>query len=416
MTKFRFGYRERDHGRLFFLCWVAYFSTYICRLNYSAVMPEFDASGLYGESQMSAVSSAFFICYGVGQLFSGSIGDRISPRTMIFWGVAVSAISNIFIFFFYDSFAVFLFLWGLNGAVQSMVWSPVLRVAGEYFGEQEKNKFGIDISTTVPLGTLASYGVSYVTMLVLPWRWVFLTCGAVTLFAAIYWLFGTKCVMHRLQVQPGSDTPPAYHSMPLKKLFALLFSCGIILALVPIVIQGTLKDSVTQWIPTFFVENYHMGTGISLVLTMLLPVINVSGAYFAKALFKKIQNEMTVSAIFFAIAGVFLVLLAVFGSRSVVLSLICIAGVTNSMFAINVMMITMAPLRFTVYGRVSTVAGLMNAVAYIGCGLLNLVAGSLLEHSGSWKLLFVFWLILAFCAIAITLVCAVPWKRFLNKN
>ena len=46
MTKFRCGYQDGDHAQLFFLCWVAYFSTYICRLNYSAVMPEI--SGLDG--------------------------------------------------------------------------------------------------------------------------------------------------------------------------------------------------------------------------------------------------------------------------------------------------------------------------------------------------------------------------------
>lgn len=415
MTKFRFGYQDGDHAQLFFLCWVAYFSTYICRLNYSAVMPEISAAGLYGESQIAAVSSAFFICYGAGQLFSGSIGDRISPRIMIFWGVAISAISNILIFFFYDSFAALLLLWGINGAVQSMVWSPVLRVAGEYFCEKEKNKFGIDISTTVPLGTLASYGVSLVTVLVLPWRFVFLTCGAVVLLAAIYWWLGTKRVMRRLQANPSGDAPEGYASLQLKKLFKLLLSCGVLLALVSIVIQGTLKDSVTQWIPTFLSQGYHTGTGVSLALTMILPIINVTGAYFAKALFKKLPNEMTVSAVFFAVAGVFLILLTMFGQKNLVLALVCMAGVTNCMFAINVMLITMVPLRFSVYGRVSTVAGLLNATAYIGCGVLNLAAGSLLEHGGDWHALFVLWLALAWVAVAVTLVCAGLWKRFSKK-
>ena len=76
---------------------------------------------------------------------------------------------------------------------------------------------------------------------------------------------------------------------------------------------------------------------------------------------------------------------------------------------------TMVPLRFSVYGRVSTVAGLLNATAYIGCGVLNLAAGSLLEHGGDWHALFVLWLALAWVAVAVTLVCAGLWKRFSKK-
>lgn len=124
---------------------------------------------------------------------------------------------------------------------------------------------------------------------------------------------------------------------------------------------------------------------------------------------------MTVSAVFFAVAGVFLILLTMFGQKNLVLALVCMAGVTNCMFAINVMLITMVPLRFSVYGRVSTVAGLLNATAYIGCGVLNLAAGSLLEHGGDWHALFVLWLALAWVAVAVTLVCAGLWKRFSKK-
>ena len=95
MKKAKFGYQNAYGGSLFFLCWVAYFSTYICRLNYSAVMPELTSSGIFTESEIAAVSSSFFICYGLGQLVSGSLGDKFSPRYMIFWGVLISGAINV---------------------------------------------------------------------------------------------------------------------------------------------------------------------------------------------------------------------------------------------------------------------------------------------------------------------------------
>ena len=145
--------------------------------------------------------------------------------------------------------------------------------------------------------------------------------------------------------------------------------------LIPIAIQGTLKDSVTQWVPTFFNSAFGSKTTFSLALTMALPIVNVTGAYFAKALNKRLRNEVMTSAVFFGISTLFLLVLRLFGSQSIALALVSMAGVTNCMFAINVMLITMVPLWFHKSGRVSTIGGFLNALAYIGCGGLNLLAG-----------------------------------------
>lgn len=72
---------------LFLLCWISYFSTYIGRQNYSAVMAEIIASEGYLNQACGMVGTGFFICYGAGQLVSGFLGDRISPKWMIFTGL-----------------------------------------------------------------------------------------------------------------------------------------------------------------------------------------------------------------------------------------------------------------------------------------------------------------------------------------
>lgn len=415
MARMFLGYRSRSHRDLFLLCWAAYFSTYICRLNYSAVMPELSGGQVFSSGQIAAVSSIFFVFYGVGQLFSGVLGDRLNTRRMIFWGLTVSALSNIGIFFLH-SFPVLLALWAVNGVVQSLIWSPVLKIASVYFDQKGKEKFGVDISTTVPLGTLASYAVSLFTLAFLPWHYVFLTCGLVELAFAVVWITGTKKTLKAI-------TPVVYDTVKPQKVKALGFvptmrlmaSSGVLLLLIPLAIQGTLKDSVTQWVPTFFNSAFGSKTTFSLVLTMVLPVINVTGAYFAKALNKRIQNEVATSAFFFGVSVCFLFLLRLFGSKSMAVALLSMAGVTNCMFAINVMLITMVPLWFHKSGRVSTIGGFLNALAYIGCGGLNLVAGKLLDSGAGWNRLFFMWILLACVAVAISLVCTPMWRRYVKS-
>lgn len=413
-----FGYKNAYNGRLFLLCWIAYFSTYICRLNFSAVMPELLNSGSFTQSQTAAVSSAFFICYGAGQLFSGVLGDRFSPRILIFLGVTISALSNILIFAFSFSYAALMLLWALNGIAQSLVWTPILKIAGDCFSEGEKTKFGVDISTTVPLGTLASYGVSLLTLLILEWKYVFLVCGIIVLLAGIYWIAGTAGLNKGIKVskEDSAAENETAHALSGKALVKAIFISGTAALMLPIAFQGTLKDSVTQWIPTFLESEYDMGTSLSLALTMILPVINVTGAYFARILNKKLKNELATSAAFFGIAAIFLIILLICGTKSAVISLICMAGITNCMFAINVMLITMVPLRFSKYGRTGTIGGLLNAVAYIGCGLLNMGAGTILENSTGWSALFIMWLAIAVTAAVITLLSIKRWKRFTETD
>lgn len=413
-----FGYKNAYNGRLFLLCWIAYFSTYICRLNFSAVMPELLGSGSFTQSQTAAVSSAFFICYGIGQLFSGILGDRFSPRILIFIGVTAAAVSNILIYAFSFSYAALITLWAANGITQSLTWTPLLKIAGDYLSDGEKTKFGVDISTTVPLGTLASYGVSLVTLLVLDWEYVFLVCGIIVLAAGIYWIIGTAGLDKKMKNTDTSSVAEhsAVKAISGKKLIKIIFSSAAFALLLPVAFMGTLKDSVTQWIPTFLESEYDLGTSLSLALAMILPIINVTGAYFAKMINKKLKNELTTSAVLFGIASAFLVVLMIFGNKNALLSLICMAGITNCMFAINVMLITMVPFHFSRFGRTGTVGGLLNAVAYIGCGLLNMGAGEILENNSSWNILFIMWLAVAVSAALITICSASRWKKFINSE
>ncbi|MEG0545971.1 MAG: MFS transporter [Oscillospiraceae bacterium] len=414
MNKKYLGYESPHKRNLFLLCWVAYFSTYICRLNFSAVMPELQKGEVFSESQIALVSSAFFICYGAFQFVSGILGDKLDTRLMVFWGLLISSVSNILIFFNH-SFYSLLFLWAINGIVQSMVWSPILKIASVNFNEVEKKKFGIDISTTVPIGTLLSYGISLLTLIFLPWQYVFLTCGLTELLISFYWFIGTKNLK---QSDAEKEKSKALEVAPMsaKKTIKILLAGGLFFLLIPIAIQGTLKDSVTQWIPTFLGDAFGSKTTFSLALTMILPIINVTGAYFAKAVDKKVKNEITTSLIFFVISAVFLTILMLFGSKNIIIALISMAAITNCMFAINVMLITMVPLAFASTGRVSTISGFLNAMAYIGCGILNIFAGKILEISSSWSVLFIMWLILAVIAIFVSAISVPLWKKTKAKK
>lgn len=94
-------------------------------------------------------------------------------------------------------------------------------------------------------------------------------------------------------------------------------------------------------------------------------------AYLAKWLNRYTRSEPATASVFFALALGLLSLLLCWGDRSMLLTILCLTGITTSMFAVNVMMITFIPLHFSRYGRTSSMSGFLNSVAYIGCGISN---------------------------------------------
>ena len=66
---------SRDAQLLFLLCWFAYFTSYIGRLNYSSAMTAMIQEAVLAKSQAGFISMVYFFAYGIGQFCNGMLGD-----------------------------------------------------------------------------------------------------------------------------------------------------------------------------------------------------------------------------------------------------------------------------------------------------------------------------------------------------
>ena len=82
---------SRDAQLLFLLCWFAYFTSYIGRLNYSSAMTAMIQEAVLTKSQAGFISMVYFFAYGIGQFCNGMLGDKFHPGKMIFTGLAIAA-------------------------------------------------------------------------------------------------------------------------------------------------------------------------------------------------------------------------------------------------------------------------------------------------------------------------------------
>ena len=406
MEKFKKIENHQMTRLLFWLCWFAYFTSYIGRLNYSSAMTAMIQEAVLTKSQAGFISMVYFFAYGIGQLCNGILGDRIHPGKMIFTGLWIAALANLCMGVT-ENYYLMTMIWGINGYAQAMIWPPIIRIFAEMLSSKKKQKYCIDIVSSQVAGTLASYLLAAVVIWIIGWKAVFVTAAFCLSAMALFWKYGFgKVEKYSRKFGKMTEDGEQPNSETIEKIsFSdLLMHTGLLTVIIPVVVHGILKDGVTTWVPTFITENFLMSPSYSILITTVLPIINLTGAYAARYVFKKCgEREVMASVVFFGIAETALTGIWFVKNGSIVLTVIFFAVITASMMAVNTLFVNMLALRFENVGRVSTVSGFLNSMAYLGTAISTFTIGVMVEKLG-WNLTIGSWVAVTFVALLLCIV------------
>lgn len=393
---------------LFWLCWIVYFCTYLGRLNYSSAMPQMINAGFITRSQAGLISTLYFTSYAIGQLINGILGDKMSSKWMIFGGVFFSGIANLCMGLI-PNFLFMAICWTINGFALSMVWPPIVRIFSEMLVKEVTVKCFTNISSTIAMGTLFSYLLSAFMISKFGWGAVFTSAAIILLILAFVWfkMFG---IVEHFQDKYGVEeivdesVPSCVQQTASVPFIKLVFSPAVLVILLPLVVQGVLKDGVTAWVPTYISETFMTSPVTSVLAATVLPIVNLSGAYAAQYVRKKFfESEIKVSMVFFFIALAALMALFFFSNVSIILTVALLAIITSSMLAINTALVSFVPMHFAKYGRSSTMSGFLNSVAYVGSAVSTVSIGLLVSNAG-WSVTILSWGIVTAVALVVCII------------
>lgn len=395
--------------------WLVYAASYFIRTCYAASIAGIVEEGVFSKGQVGLIGTAFFICYGVGQLISGLLGDKVNPFAMIIFGSASGAVSC-FAMAFADNLILMLIIWAANGFFQSMLWSPILRIYSESVDKDLSKKAILHIALSLPVGTICAYLISTVIIKYCNWKYVFVCGGICILTASFFVLFLTLYIkndIEKTEVQKTStdNTPSGKTKTGLLSLAAL---SGLFIIIIPSFLHGMMRDGITNWVPTMIGETYGVSPSFSVFLTILLPIFNAFGAYAVTPLYKKLgENEMKTAGITGAFALIPLTLLLFMNKMPVYFIIVLLAFTTSVMYALNYLIISLVPVRFSKYSATSGISGILNSAAHIGGAVSSYGFGAAAESFG-WNFVVVIWIVAAFLTFAFSLLSNRKWKKFIK--
>lgn len=178
------GFRPR-RGLNWFLLGLMYASYYMCRYNLRWATPDIKTEFGLDYTQITAITSAFFWAYGIGQLVNGLLTDRIGGKRAMLIGATGTVVLNLLFgaSSYAGTFATFLLIWLFNGYIQAFGAPGMIKVNAAWFRRTERGTFAGIFGFMIQLGQfsinslapvmLAGFTIFLWSVPALHWRWLF---------------------------------------------------------------------------------------------------------------------------------------------------------------------------------------------------------------------------------------------------
>ncbi len=397
---------------LIFLCWAAYTVAYVGRLNYNASMVEILSQMGTTKEAAGTVSSFFFFAYGAGQLINGLLSKKYNTKYSVTVALAASCIINLAMTFCQgiDSMK---YLWFLNGAFQSILWSSLIKTLSDNLADSRLSKAVMVMSTTVASGTFSAYGLAALfSYLGLDWTTIFYVASVLVGAVAVLWFIGMSTVKNE-----KIEKEVAERKVKSSLSFTPIFIISIAVILISAISNGFIKDGITTWVPSILKEEFGVPSSLSIIVTLLLPVLSIFGTSLVNVLHKKQKDENALNGIFYFVTIIFTVLIILtLNLKSVPLTLMLFGGIACLMSAVNNVITSVVPLYSRDKIDSGFSAGLLNTFCYIGSTLATSMLGKIADTKG-WNDVFVCILIFTAVSFALCFVSAVLNKKVkINKG
>ena len=391
---------------LLFLCWAAYTAAYVARLNYNASMVEILSQMDTIKEAAGTVSSFFFFAYGAGQFINGLLSKRYNTKYSVAVALSASCIINLAMTFCQGIDAM-KYLWFFNGVFQSVLWSSLIKTLSDNLDDSKLSKAVMVMSTTVASGTFAAYGLAALfSYLRFDWTTIFYVASALVGAVAVLWFIGMGTVG---KVNTEKEINEAKAKSKLS--FTPVFVISIAVILISAISNGFIKDGITTWVPSILKEEFGVSSSLSIIVTLLLPVLSIFGTSLVNALHKKQKDENALNGIFYFVSIIFTVLIILtLNLKSVPLTLLLFGGIACLMSAVNNVITSIVPLYSRDKIDSGFSAGLLNTFCYIGSTLSTSMLGRIADTKG-WNDVFICILIFTAVSFAVCLVSAILNKR-----
>ena len=392
---------------LILICGFVYFTAYFTRKSLAITLANIVETTALTKEQLGLALTSLFIVYGVAQLFSGMIADKVNPKYLIFAALGISSLMNASLYFVINPYVI-VALWAANGLAQAFVWPPLVRFVAYNLNNKDYDR-GINVITSSGyLGQCFLCIMSALFCHFFGYKSLFLFAGILGLSVAIIWFIYTLKIPYEKPIRVVEKDNKPIKDKPKIHLF---FNFVMIFILLSIITQGILRDGIESWAPTFITTSFDLDSPQVIMFSLILPLSAFGFIQLSSSIYKrKIHNPILLAIIVYGVCALLLIFLKRFSNSNAWVVLILIALVYGSIASVNVILISFLPIYFKDTGKISTVAGVLNATIYAGSAISGYGFAKLITHYG-WNFGIAMWLVVGAIGLAAIAIVYHKWNE-----
>ena len=384
------------------MCSISYLAVYIARNILGTVSPELVEKDIFTEGQIGSLSSIYFICYGIGQLINGAIGDKIKTKYMISAGLCLAGICNLLFALFSDITMAAFIVYGLTGFFLSMIYGPMTKLVAENTEPVYATRCSLGYTVASFLGSPAAGLISAV----IAWRGVFTISTAILIFMGITCFIVFSIMEKRGIIKYNQYAPPKEKGGSIK----ILIKHKIIKFTFISIITGVVRTSVVFWLPTYLSQYLNFSTKNSKMIFSVATLIISFTAFVAIFIYERLNRNMDLTILIaFISATVCFTLVYSIGHKWVNVTFMVLAIMSSNCAASMLWSRYCPSLRDT--GVVSSATGFLDFVSYMAAAASSALFGNAVSIVG-WGNLILIWLGLMIAGVIV----ALPFDKFKKKK
>ncbi len=376
--------------QIIMLCWLVYACSYIGKLSYNANIEQIETA--FGVSHASAgmVSTFFFFAYGIGQVVNGILCKRYNIKYVIFGSLVVASSMNLAVVLV-PSFAVIKYFWLINGVAMSFLWTSLIRLISETVPKAEMSRAIVAMGTTVATGTFIVYGISALFVAMASYKITFAVAASLMLAVSLVWLVRFDALAGPLREERRLDMPAPTANGAVKSNAhgardGVLLLVGVLAFFA--IANNFVKDGLTAWTPNILKSLYNTPPWLSILLTLLLPMLAIFGTVVAVNMQGRVKSFVgTCTLLFLGTTLLTGIVIALLSTQLLAVTVACFGIVSCLMAGVNNVITSMVPLYMKEKTSSGMLAGVLNGFCYLGSTVSSYGLGAVADRWG-WPSVF----------------------------
>ena len=283
----------------------------------------------------------------------------------------------------------------------SFLWPTLIRLLSETMKRDKIDRAIVVMGTTVATGTFLIYGISALfsaTSGVMGYRFSLTLAAILLVTIAIIWIFSfdrlvptlrRECEEEEKAIKEAKKDESASNIKITTRVLALLLCILAFFA----VVNNFVKDGLTTWTPDILNALYDTEDWLSILLTLLLPLLAIPGTVFAVKVYNFVKKYIGACTVMFVMSAILMGLVILFsfyfhGSvASLIITVAAFAMISALMSGIDNIIVSMVPLQLKSHVNSGKLAGILNGFCYLG-STISMVGLGAISDLWDWEVCF----------------------------